>query len=130
MHLGRAGTLSRQEHAVGHFLKRAVRNRGDKRDHIFFFMIKRRVGKPVMKGPVVGQQQQPRGILVQASDRVNPLRNIHQIRNQFFARLLAARDISPGLVERDIEQALPGQNRFSVDFNRSRPRDQSGFPVP
>lgn len=68
-----------------------------------------------MHTPVVGQQQQPGGILVQPSHGKYPLRKVYEVEYDFLAGMAAAGDIPPWFIQGDIDFFIAERNRFAPD---------------
>ncbi len=67
-----------------------------------------------MEPAVVGEQQQPGGILVEPSHRKHPRGNVDQLEDNALARVVAAGHIAPGLVQGDVNHPPFRHDRNTV----------------
>jgi len=64
------------------------------------------VGQAVVEPAVVGQQQQPGGVLVEPSHRKHPRGNVDQLEDDPLARVVAAGHIAPGFVQGNVNHPM------------------------
>jgi len=102
--------LAVDHQAVAQALKGRFGRAGEGEHVVLLLQPVPRVHDAVGDVAVVGEQQQTFGLAVEASDRVDPLRNLDQLHHRLAVALVAhGRDIAAGLVEQQVARRLASE---------------------
>jgi hypothetical protein len=111
----RHGAVPRDDDAVAHPLQHGLGRTRERQDVVLLVEFVAGVHDPIGDVAVVGEEEEPFGVAIESTDRIDPFRNLNDVHDGApVSFVFRRRDVAPRLVQNQVARALRAQ-QFAID---------------